>query len=78
VLDVLIAADGQPYAALQASPLEHMAAISRGHALAKAMHTHAPPDLRLIRTFGCHSLTSNKNRILRTASKRELVVFQVQ
>jgi hypothetical protein len=55
---MVIAADGQPQAALQAPPLEHDASIGRGHALAKAMHAHAPANLGLIRTFCCHSLPS--------------------
>jgi hypothetical protein len=55
---MIVAADGQPGAAFQTPPLEHQAAICSGHALAKAMHTHAPPDLGLICTFCCHSQTS--------------------
>ena len=58
VLYVIIAADGQADAAFQAPPLEHLATICTGHALAKAMYPHAPPDLGLIRTFCCHALTS--------------------
>jgi len=60
VLYVIIAADGQPEATLQATPLEHDAAIGSGHALAKAMDTYAPADLGLIRTFCCHLLSSKK------------------
>ena len=60
VLDVRVAADGQAGAALQAPPLEHLAAICARHALAEAVHTHAPPDLGLISTLG-HLLTPNKS-----------------
>jgi hypothetical protein len=60
VLDVIIAADGQPDAALQAAPLENITAIRGGHALAKAMHAHPSPDPGLIWTFCCHALTSKK------------------
>jgi hypothetical protein len=58
VLDVIIAANSQPDASFQTPALEHLAAICAGHALAKAVHTHAPPDPGLIWTFCCHSLTS--------------------
>jgi hypothetical protein len=60
VLYVIIAADGQPDAAPQTTPLEHRAAICTGHALAKSVHAHAPADPGLISTFRCHSLTSKK------------------
>jgi hypothetical protein len=59
VLYMIIAADGQPEAAFQTPPLKHDAAISSGHALTKAMHAHAPPDLGLISTFCCHTLENN-------------------
>jgi hypothetical protein len=75
VLDVVVAVYGQAQAALQAATLEDLAAVGGGHALAKAMHTHASADLGLIRTFGCHSLTPNKTGYLPPASKREPVVF---
>ena len=55
---MIIAADGQPEATFQTTPLKHDAAIGSGHALAKAVHTHAPADLGLICTFCCHALTS--------------------
>jgi hypothetical protein len=58
VLNVIVAPDGQPDAAFQTPPLEHLAAICTGHTLAKTMYAHAPPDLGLIWTFCCHSLTS--------------------
>jgi hypothetical protein len=60
VLDVIVAANREVQATLQASALEHLAAIGRGHALTKTVHTHAPADLWLISTFGCHSLTPKK------------------
>ena len=53
---MVIAADGQPEAAFEAAPLKDDTAISSGHALAKAVHAHAPADPGLIRTFCCHSL----------------------
>jgi hypothetical protein len=59
VLYVIVAADCQPEAASQTPPLEHLTAIGAGHALAKAVHTHAPPDLRLIGTFCCHANLEN-------------------
>jgi hypothetical protein len=52
VLDVRVAADGQAQAALQAPTLEDLASICAGHALAEAVHTHAPPDLGLISSLG--------------------------
>jgi hypothetical protein len=55
---MIVAADGQPDAAFQSAPLEHISAICRGHALAEAMHAYAPPDPGLIWTFCCHALTS--------------------
>jgi hypothetical protein len=55
---MVVAADGQPKATFQAPPLKHDAAVGSGHALAKAVHTHAPAYLGLISTFCCHSLTS--------------------
>jgi hypothetical protein len=58
VLYVIIAADGQPDAAPQTASLEHSTTVCSGHALAKAMHTYAPPDPGLICTFCCHLLTS--------------------
>jgi hypothetical protein len=58
VFNVVVAADRQPDAAFQAPALEHLSAICAGHALAKAMHAHAPPDPGLIWTFCCHALTS--------------------
>jgi hypothetical protein len=58
VLDVIIAANSQAQAALQTPPLEDLAAICGGHALAKAVHTHTPADPGLVWTFRCHSLTS--------------------
>jgi hypothetical protein len=54
VFNVIIAADGQPDAAFQTPPLEYLAAICTGHALAKTMHAHTPPDPGLIWTFCCH------------------------
>jgi len=60
VLYMVITANGQPDAASQTAPLEHLATICSGHTLAKAMHTHAPADLGLISTFCCHALTSKK------------------
>jgi len=45
VLYMIIAADGQPKAPFQATPLKDNAAIGSGHALAKTVHTHAPTDL---------------------------------
>jgi hypothetical protein len=58
VLYMVVTADGQPEATFQAPPLKHDAAVGSGHALAKAVHTHAPAYLGLISTFCCHSLTS--------------------
>jgi hypothetical protein len=55
---MLIAANGKAQAALHAAPLQNDAAIRSGHALAKAMHTHAAPDLGLISTLW-HLLTPN-------------------
>jgi len=52
VLDVVVAADGQPDAALQTTSFEYRPAISGGHALAEAMHSHTPPDLGLISSLG--------------------------
>jgi hypothetical protein len=74
VLDVIVHANGQSHAALQAPTLEYNAAIRSGHTLAKTMHAHAPPDLGLISTLG-HLTYSKKDKLLRTASKREPVVF---
>ena len=50
-LDMLIGADGELVAPAQAAAFEHRAPISRGHALAEPMYTHAAADLRLIRSF---------------------------
>jgi len=47
-----IAADGEADAAFEAAPLEHLASICAGHALAEAVDTHAPPDLGLISSLG--------------------------
>jgi len=58
VLYVIVTADSQAEAAFQTPPLEDLATICAGHALAKAMHAHAPPDPGLVWTFRCHSLTS--------------------
>jgi hypothetical protein len=58
VLYVIIAANSQAEAALQTPPLEDLAAICSGHALAKAVHTHTPADPGLVWTFRCHSLSS--------------------
>jgi hypothetical protein len=41
----------QLVAAPQSAALEYCAPIGRSHALAKAMHTHAAANLRLIRSF---------------------------
>jgi hypothetical protein len=59
VLDVRIAADSQSDAALEAPPLEYLAAVCAGHALSETVHSHAPPDLGLISTLG-HLQTPNK------------------
>jgi hypothetical protein len=60
VLHMIVAANGQPEATFQAAPLQHDAAVSSGHALAKAMHTDTPANLGLISTFCCHSQSSKK------------------
>ena len=60
VLDVVIAADSQPDAPSQASPLKHLATICTCHALAKTMHAHAAADLRLVRTFNHFSFLTLK------------------
>jgi hypothetical protein len=49
---MLVAANAQAKAAFHAAPLQNLTAIRGGHALAEAMHTHAPPDLWLISTLG--------------------------
>lgn len=54
VLYMIIAADGQAEATFQTPTLKHDATIGSGHALAKAVHTHAPADFGLIWTFCCH------------------------
>jgi hypothetical protein len=59
VLYVRVAADSQMKTTLQAPPLEHLAAIGAGHALAEAVNTHAPPDLGLISSLW-HYLTPKK------------------
>src|SRR5512140_72964 len=57
VLYVRVGTRCQVQAALHPPPLEDIAAIRSRHALAKAMDAHPPPDLRLISSFCCHSLT---------------------
>jgi hypothetical protein len=59
VLNVVVATDGQPDAALQTTPFEHRPAISRGHALAEAMHSNTPSDFGLISSLR-HFIDSEK------------------
>jgi hypothetical protein len=49
---MLVAADAQAETTFQAAPLQNLAAVCGGHALAETVHTHAPPDLWLISTLG--------------------------
>ena len=50
----LFAADGQPFAALRSTSLEHQTAILRAHAHEKAMRALAAPRVGLERTFPLH------------------------
>jgi hypothetical protein len=78
VLDVCVAADGQPQAAFQAPPLEHDAAIRSGHALAETVHAHAPAYLGLVSTFGCHSLTPKKTNYCGLRRNKNRLFIQVR
>lgn len=48
---MLVGLDCELVAALKAAALEHIATISRGHALAETVHAHATADLGLVCSF---------------------------
>jgi hypothetical protein len=60
VLDVVVAANGKPDATSEPPPFKHGATICACHPLAETMHTHAPPNFRLIGSFRCHSQLPRK------------------
>jgi hypothetical protein len=55
-LDVLVGPDRQLMTAAQATPLQYVTTVGRGHAASKTVHTHTAADLGLICSFS-HSKT---------------------
>jgi hypothetical protein len=48
---MLVGPNSQFIAAAQTAALEHITAISRGHALSKTVYAYAAADLGLVRSF---------------------------
>jgi len=69
LLGSLLAADGQPFAALRAAPFQHEAAILRTHPYQEAMRAVSVPHVWLKRPFSLH-VNSGEPFILNRRSGR--------